>query len=140
MWPSLSPFGRRTAVPSTRSLAINWCGLVMTSVIAPLLLGLMKQINAITAERFRQHRAKSLEGERRRNGVRPSGSHRSSGPGTAHAENRAIILSRSGKDDEVHRGVRRGPRSGLVVDQKRRERRGAVAAGPGSAGRAIWRR
>ena len=36
--------------------------------------------------------------------------------------------------------VRRGLRSGLVVDQKRRERRGAVAAGPGSAGRAIWRR
>ena len=35
IWPSLSPFGRRTAVPSTRSLAINWCGLVRTSTIRP---------------------------------------------------------------------------------------------------------
>src|SRR5437762_3079476 len=35
MWPILSPFGLRTAVPSTRSLAISWCGFVMTSAITP---------------------------------------------------------------------------------------------------------
>src|ERR1700730_1131558 len=38
MWPIRSPFGLRTAVPSTRSLAINWCGFAMTSVIITLLL------------------------------------------------------------------------------------------------------
>jgi hypothetical protein len=33
MWPIMAPFGRRTAVPSTRSLAINGWDLVMTSLI-----------------------------------------------------------------------------------------------------------
>jgi hypothetical protein len=42
IWPILSPFGLRTAVPSTRSLAISWCGLAMTSVIITLPYGLMK--------------------------------------------------------------------------------------------------
>src|ERR1700737_3959172 len=37
MCPILSPFGLRTAVPSTRSLAISWCGLAITSVIITLL-------------------------------------------------------------------------------------------------------
>src|SRR4051812_8840544 len=35
MWPIRSPFGLRTAVPSTRSLAISGCGFAMTSVIIP---------------------------------------------------------------------------------------------------------
>src|SRR6266566_4536025 len=35
MWPILSPFGRRTAVPSIRSLAIKGCGLAITSGIGP---------------------------------------------------------------------------------------------------------
>jgi hypothetical protein len=46
MWPMRSPFGRRTAVPSTRSLAINWCGLAKTSVIFIIPCGLMKRDNA----------------------------------------------------------------------------------------------
>jgi hypothetical protein len=37
MWPIMSPFGLRTAVPSTRSLAISWWGFAMTSVIITLL-------------------------------------------------------------------------------------------------------
>src|SRR6266436_2835502 len=41
IWPSRSPLGFRTAVPSTRSLAISGCGLSRTSVIITL-LGSMK--------------------------------------------------------------------------------------------------
>src|SRR5712671_8157890 len=35
MWPIRSPLGLRTAVPSTRSLAISGCGFAITSVIIP---------------------------------------------------------------------------------------------------------
>src|SRR5258705_8876471 len=35
MWPIRSPFGLRTAVLSTRSLAISGCGFAITSVIIP---------------------------------------------------------------------------------------------------------
>src|SRR3984893_16005550 len=44
IWPIMSPFGRRTAVPSTRSLAINGWGLVMTSGIITLPRGLVTRI------------------------------------------------------------------------------------------------
>src|SRR5258705_11205210 len=47
--------------------------------------------------------------------------------------------SRTGKDDRSV-SMCAGCRSGLVVDQKRRERRAAVAAGPGGAARAVGRR
>src|ERR1700683_2681035 len=52
MWPSLSPFGRRTAVPSTRSLAIRGGVFSMTLVTIIPSSGLMRRTNVMVAMEF----------------------------------------------------------------------------------------
>src|SRR5580692_5236861 len=69
MWPSLSPFGRRTAVPSTRSLAISGCGFSMTLVTIIPSSGLMRRTNVMVAMEFpsgREHLGIPLLEERHR--------------------------------------------------------------------------
>src|SRR5882672_4524966 len=105
MWPILSPFGRRSgALNAIAGDQMVWFGHDVGHRTLP---GLMNRINAVTADRFPQRQAKSPEG----------------GPIACQEplnrnSNGAIILSRSGKDDDEPLWcVRRGLGSGLVVDQ-----------------------
>src|SRR5260221_3795373 len=107
MWPIRSPFGLRTAVPSTGSLEISWCGFVMTSVIIITLLFWVDE----------------MELTRRQ----PPGSTR------AEPDRRDAGLRNRRRPVRAGAAFRRSVASALIVDQKRRERRTAVAGGSGAA-------